>query len=990
MPTALKPGDNKEDEQLSHAHNPAQDEFEQIINANYGKYTPNGDNIAQRDTVLERQREREEMFGRQTPREDALDGIKKSERPASVGGGNKSVDQQEAQPWETDLGSEQGEKQQNSSSNLNPLDKYKKFGLIGGGLVSLVVAAITLFFSLLTMLVVDFKENNYEASTKRAQVRTAQRAAKNMDKKYFRAPEDCKGIRCTWKRGVSDREIRKLERGGHTVGIGETTIKGKKYKYVKSIRLFASGELLTKDNFAQQFQTSPRVRAFTAKTLSISGSFPRTTSMVIKMNRGLDMSRQNQLADAEKQNKESFKKKLRQYLFGDYKGKFDIQAKEQTNDTGEVINEDQVAGDDELNEEIQEAAEEERERLLEDPNARPSLIPDLSKVAQAAAGGSVEGALKYSRLSSYAEAGCDGYRILRAVDYGAKFYRMIALVRYAGLLMTFADAIKAGEVTMEQLNFIAYMLLLPDAQGRNFFDSPGFQYLIYKLQPSRSSVANYTNGTTTAGVIGDVRRSIDKATGNNADEFCRVVDNVLFQIGSTIVSAVAAFFSGGTSLGLSMATGAAGGVLLAVLETYAVPILITYAAGTVVTGDENGFELGTTAAAGMTSFSGHLSRSQGLRVLSKSELAADTRETNNLYNDFFPENKPSLTDKISTNVAAFGMRLMSTTAIFKPQTLLAHVGTNYSSSNVYATDSVAPSDVCDDEDYKEAGWATDAFCNPIYGESSRTLNDPRYDPEAVVDYMIDNEYVDEETGDPRDTDNGEEYTKYRDICMDGTVAMVNFDVDVNGETINPMKYCDQDGDAGQEGEKYRFMRYYRWDQNINEDPSKVRELLSQDYQDNSGSSGGGKLSAWPVGGGGGTISSCWNINDQSYRQHHGLDIAAPVGTDIIAPADGVVTFAGPSGGYGLYIAIKHADVATGYGHNDQNLVEGGDTVRQGQVIGKVGNRGQSTGPHLHFNVMPPDRQFTSMSTSTSYNPLKYLTKPSGVADPQGCVAKAGN
>jgi murein DD-endopeptidase MepM/ murein hydrolase activator NlpD len=85
--------------------------------------------------------------------------------------------------------------------------------------------------------------------------------------------------------------------------------------------------------------------------------------------------------------------------------------------------------------------------------------------------------------------------------------------------------------------------------------------------------------------------------------------------------------------------------------------------------------------------------------------------------------------------------------------------------------------------------------------------------------------------------------------------------------------------------------------------------------------------------------------------HAGVDIAAPIGTPILAAADGTVIAAGPAQGYGLWVRIDHGGgVITTYGHNNRNLVTVGQVVHAGQPIAEVGNRGDSTGPHLHFGV----------------------------------------
>ncbi|MCW2701333.1 MAG: family peptidase, partial [Blastococcus sp.] len=87
------------------------------------------------------------------------------------------------------------------------------------------------------------------------------------------------------------------------------------------------------------------------------------------------------------------------------------------------------------------------------------------------------------------------------------------------------------------------------------------------------------------------------------------------------------------------------------------------------------------------------------------------------------------------------------------------------------------------------------------------------------------------------------------------------------------------------------------------------------------------------------------------RLHAGIDLAAPMLTPECAVMDGIVLEAGPSSGYGNVVYIQHenGDV-TVYGHMEKILVEAGQVVRAGETIALLGNRGRSTGPHLHFEV----------------------------------------
>jgi murein DD-endopeptidase MepM/ murein hydrolase activator NlpD len=117
----------------------------------------------------------------------------------------------------------------------------------------------------------------------------------------------------------------------------------------------------------------------------------------------------------------------------------------------------------------------------------------------------------------------------------------------------------------------------------------------------------------------------------------------------------------------------------------------------------------------------------------------------------------------------------------------------------------------------------------------------------------------------------------------------------------------------------------------------------------------------------------WISSDFGYRIspftgrrefHNGLDIATREGTPIIAPADGVVTFAANKWLIGNMITIDHGHgMVTQYGHLKEFVAKKGDHVKRGQVIAKVGNTGRSTGPHVHYMVR---------LNGVPVNPEKYI------------------
>ncbi len=101
--------------------------------------------------------------------------------------------------------------------------------------------------------------------------------------------------------------------------------------------------------------------------------------------------------------------------------------------------------------------------------------------------------------------------------------------------------------------------------------------------------------------------------------------------------------------------------------------------------------------------------------------------------------------------------------------------------------------------------------------------------------------------------------------------------------------------------------------------------------------------------------------------HAGIDIANSIGTPIHAVSDGVVIAAGPTAGYGMWVKLRHADgTVTLYGHINTAMVSVGERVMAGDQIATVGNRGNSTGPHLHFEVL--------LGGSQRIDPVPWLAK----------------
>ena len=124
-------------------------------------------------------------------------------------------------------------------------------------------------------------------------------------------------------------------------------------------------------------------------------------------------------------------------------------------------------------------------------------------------------------------------------------------------------------------------------------------------------------------------------------------------------------------------------------------------------------------------------------------------------------------------------------------------------------------------------------------------------------------------------------------------------------------------------------------------------------------------SIWPAQG--------WLSSRFGYRQspftgqkefHKGIDISTRMNAPIVAPANGIVTYAGKDGGYGRVVRINHGHgVTTRFGHIEKALVKKGQRVKRGETIALVGNTGRSTGPHVHYEVH---------LNGVPVNPIRYI------------------
>lgn len=155
-----------------------------------------------------------------------------------------------------------------------------------------------------------------------------------------------------------------------------------------------------------------------------------------------------------------------------------------------------------------------------------------------------------------------------------------------------------------------------------------------------------------------------------------------------------------------------------------------------------------------------------------------------------------------------------------------------------------------------------------------------------------------------------------------------------------------------EGKRERFEDWQAAEQAAAEEAAQEPAQPSQDEQPATGASDAGGASSQS----GSTVLPATGQITSTYGPrwgsiHYGLDIANSIGTPIVTPLDGEIISAGPASGFGLWVRVRHdSGTVTVYGHINEALVSVGERVDAGEQIATIGNRGESTGPHLHLEV----------------------------------------
>lgn len=462
--------------------------------------------------------------------------------------------------------------------------------------------------------------------------------------------------------------------------------------------------------------------------------------------------------------------------------------------------------------------------------------------------------------------------------------------------------------------------------------------------------------TFSNGIGGGVLKPVENMLDNVDPRACKVLNNPIVQAGLIGAGVV----SGAITLGGSTAITTGASLAFAFAEPLILSTLAETANGK-LTEKIVGSDFVDAWGIGTQSYQTKVARARGFSPLNKSQAASYLAEAktieaeyarlethrasktpfdiNNQYS-FLGSLVRSPFPYMQTSSRSLGMMALNLSGLFSA------ASSSFITNTAHASDHVSEERFtqCQLKKYKEAGIDPDMTCIPAYGLSPEAM---KLDPAENSLWMKDTNNIDPNstTGAPKDNGQPWNYKKYVETCIDGKY---------DSEDDRWLTDCPTNPGAKNKALNDRFSAFtlaMSLKTATSEDPSKKSVASNNGSSTNKMSSDGW---VFPT-----TLEAdiTSGFGPRGGEQHNGIDLAQPGGAmdkPIYAARAGKVVAAGPASGFGNWIVIDHGNgLHTLYGHMksiDQGgiTVQVGQEVRAGDPIGKIGNEGQSTGPHLHF------------------------------------------
>lgn len=632
--------------------------------------------------------------------------------------------------------------------------------------------------------------------------------------------------------------------------------------------------------------------------------------------------------------------------------------------------------------------------------------------------GMLTNAAKGANAVAYVDTACTVFNSIRTVSALSKTIKEAQAARYAmAMVLTPADSIKAGDAQPDDVSFVGSTLAntqpagqvvdgskitlasssepIPTTEdpeaGMTAYDSPFYKMVAYNEVPEVSLRASQYMLGGTSNVFSEAITKVSRVIAGSADpqnvsEMCGYIQNPVVRLSGLAIGVAAGIGTFGVTTALSMGGSLAIGMLLPYAEAHMADIV----AGNVFT-DITGVDSGDAAVAGSLALFGGVSKKRGMKPLSSEkalEYANANKRTYAVYTDtqqylarstpFDVENPYSFIGSVAATIVPTLQR-SKTSASMAMMNIANLIPTSFAS--LMPTTSAAaekPADYyeqCNDIGYKRLGIGGDAACGVRYG----LVTD--LDPVENLDWMLANNEINSEGeavangGAATGASIGSSewtYEKFLKECANRTMGWGENQDENQGDGSN----C-----VSEENEsKNVHYRTYTFDKSVN--ATLDGEPVASAGNNSTGiEQTGDDISVstdnwhYPVSLDF-TVTSGFQTADRP--NHQGVDLlnknGQTLGSTIYAAYAGKVMKAGPADGHGHWIIIEHTidgkQLSSVYSHMyaDGIKVREGDLVKAGDPIGVVGSDGDSTGPHLHFEIW----NGSPLANGKPRNPSEFL------------------
>ena len=666
---------------------------------------------------------------------------------------------------------------------------------------------------------------------------------------------------------------------------------------------------------------------------------------------------------------------------------------------------------------------------------------------------------KLDSVSDIASAVCTAYDVNNAILAGEKAFKYAEYAKFGMFFLSKVSKLMAGDAKPGEIDGLATQAMFtrkdadpvknPDRYSKTFTDSEGYKMAMFGKREKLSKWAQeYSLKSSHTGLL---RKLMDGITnidipGTKADtprekrllirKACKVANSdatAAATIGAMCAGATAPTLIGAVVAGAVCVVGnfvlgeLVGSVLQRAIKEYtddAIAALSKLDLGSNLTGVDfgnalfvsSGLILGTMSSAKGGAPGGKaVSRQYAKATYGENQLIAQAGTEAAKKTPFDTTTPYSFISSLSTKLVGYGIIGRDSMNLTAPilGALNSSVTPAYALSGYFMPSEYDGNyyEGCDSKAELDSGAAINNFCMPTQVFQPSEMSDDIGANKTVQDYIFDNKFADEVTGEPTDTDNGKKYQNYLTYCANRQEpwfvtekSVTEGDDEEDYEWYTGYKCVIQDNEAmsmdaslGNDAKMLSMFRAFT----LQKSELDMMEEEPTLEGSGSGSQGTGEATGefdLPVADPNALLSSCYGLRPALGDMHYAIDLAGPAGMAIKAADGGKVTQvnldnSAPFTGFGRSIVIEHGQgTYTRYSHLQDVKVKVGDNVTKGQDIATQGGSGGGTAGvvqdgayaiHLDFGV---STQPNVPNTKESSNPMKVVNMPPTVQNPHQCSA----